>query len=141
MTTADEFAQRLRAAGKRVTRPRLLVNEILEQSATHLTAEEVRRLAEQRGHRVTLPTVYATLNVLVEVDAARIAYLLPGSPLAYEARAESHHHLVCRDCRRVEDVDCAVGPAPCLDPADPQGFEVESAEVTYVGRCPRCAAR
>lgn len=137
--TAEELARRLRNAGKRVTQPRLLVHDILERSADHLTAEDVLRRAGQRGRRVALPTVYAALNALVEVGAARIAYLLPASPLAYESRVGNHHHLVCRDCGRVEDVDCAVGPAPCLDPSDPQGFAVDSAEVTYVGRCPRCA--
>jgi Fur family ferric uptake transcriptional regulator len=84
--------------------------------------------------------VYDALGALVDVGL--VGRIQPaGSPALFEARVgDNHHHLICRTCGRVADVDCAVGSAPCLTAADGLGFEVDEAEVIYWGHCPRCAA-
>jgi len=88
-----------------------------------------------------LQSVYDALGILVSEGLIR--RIQPaGSPARYEDRVgDNHHHLICRTCGRVVDVDCTVGSAPCLTAADDQGFEIDEAEVAYWGRCPECAAQ
>jgi Fur family ferric uptake transcriptional regulator len=136
---ADELQQLLRGADLRVTRPRLAVLDAVH-AAPHADTEALIRAA-----RVALPTVshqavYDVLRVLT--DAGLVRRIQPaGSVARYEARVgDNHHHLVCRSCGTVVDVDCAVGEVPCLTAADDQGFVVDEAEVTYWGLCPSCAA-
>lgn len=147
-TTRDEDERTLlRGVGLRVTRPRLAVLTALADhphadASTVLAA--VRRALPGTSHQA----VYDCLHALTEAGLVRS--LQPaGSPARYEiCTGDNHHHLVCRECGAVSDVDCSVGAAPCLEPAlDPAalgpqagGFVVDEAEVIYWGRCARCAA-
>jgi len=85
--------------------------------------------------------VYDVLNVLVEVGLIR--RIQPaGSPALFETRvSDNHHHVICRDCGRAADVDCAVGSAPCLAAVDDKGYDIDEAEVIYWGRCPECQSK
>jgi Fur family transcriptional regulator, stress-responsive regulator len=130
----------LRAHGLRVTRPRLAVLEILAEGG-HLEVEEIASRVRQRIDTVSTQAVYDVLGALSRAGLAR--RIEPaGSPAQYEARVgDNHHHVVCRGCGAVADVDCAVGHAPCLEPSNSEGFEVDEAEVTFWGLCPTCQAR
>jgi Fur family transcriptional regulator, stress-responsive regulator len=129
---------RLRARGLRVTRPRLAVLNILTESRTHLDVDEITARARQRLDSVSVQAVYDVLGALARAGLAR--RIAPaGGAARYEARAgDNHHHLVCRHCGLITDVDCATGSAPCLDPIDAAGFIIDEAEVTYWGLCPAC---
>ena len=106
----------------------------------HATADEVAQAVRGEIGVISRQAVYDALGVLAERGLLR-RIQLPGSPARYEDRVgDNHHHLICRDCGRVVDVDCAVGDAPCLTPSDDSGFQVEEAEVVYRGRCPDCLA-
>jgi Fur family ferric uptake transcriptional regulator len=104
----------------------------------HLTADEIERAVRAEIGSVSRQAVYDAVNVLA--DNGLIRRIQPArSPARFEDRVDdNHHHLVCRACGRVVDVDCAVGGAPCLVPADPHGFVVDEAEVVYWGLCPDC---
>ena len=127
----------LRARGLRVTRPRLAVLDILGQGG-HLEVEEITRQARQRLDSVSTQAVYDVFGALARAGLAR--RIEPaGSPARYEARSgDNHHHIVCRGCGAIADVDCATGAAPCLDPSQTHGFALDEAEVTYWGLCPKC---
>jgi Fur family ferric uptake transcriptional regulator len=127
----------LRAHGLRVTKPRLAVLDVLRQGG-HLEVEEITRQVRLRLDSVSTQAVYDVLGALARSGLAR--RLEPaGSPARYEARTgDNHHHIVCRGCGSITDVDCATGSAPCLDPAQTHGFAVDEAEVTYWGLCPAC---
>lgn len=127
----------LRERGLRVTRPRLAVLDILGQGG-HLEVEEITRQARQRLDSVSTQAVYDVLGALARAGLAR--RIEPaGSPARYEARSgDNHHHIVCRGCGAIADVDCATGAAPCLDPSQTHGFALDEAEVTYWGLCPSC---
>jgi Fur family transcriptional regulator, stress-responsive regulator len=129
--------QLLRTAGLRVTRPRLAVLEVLAQGG-HLEVEEVTRQARERLDSVSVQAVYDVLGALSRAGLAR--RIEPaGSPARFEARVgDNHHHIVCRGCGTIEDVDCSVGERPCLAPGTGHGFEVDEAEVTFWGLCPAC---
>jgi Fur family ferric uptake transcriptional regulator len=129
----------LRAHGLRVTKPRLAVLEILSKGG-HLEVEEITRQARAQLDSVSTQAVYDVLGALARAGLAR--RIEPaGSPALYEARTgDNHHHVVCRSCGAIGDVDCAVGSAPCLDPSDTHGFLIDEAEVTYWGLCPACAS-
>jgi Fur family ferric uptake transcriptional regulator len=131
------WTDRLRAVGLRVTRPRLAVLDVL---ATHPHADADTIVTAAREQRPTLSpqAVYGVLGALVDNGLAR--RIEPaGAPALFELRVgDNHHHLVCRECGAVADVDCAVGAAPCLEPSDAAGYVVEEAEVVFWGRCPRC---
>ena len=130
-------ADRLRAAGLRVTAPRLAVLEALLEGG-HLSADQVATAVRDRLGTVSTQAVYDVLHALVGSGLA--AHVEPaGSPARYEARiADNHHHVVCRRCGAVADVDCAVGEVPCLEPSATSGFVIDRAEVTYWGLCPAC---
>jgi Fur family transcriptional regulator, stress-responsive regulator len=130
----------LRKHGLRVTKPRLAVLDILSQGG-HLEVEEITRQARTQLDSVSTQAIYDVLGALARAGLAR--RIEPaGSPALYEARAgDNHHHIVCRACGAIADVDCAVGSAPCLDPNRTHGFVVDEAEVTYWGLCPECRAR
>ena len=137
MTTTGE--QLLRARGLRVTRPRLAVLEVLTQGG-HLEVDDITRQVRERLETVSTQAVYDVLGALSRAGLAR--RLEPaGSPARFEARVgDNHHHLVCRSCGTIADIDCAVGETPCLDPGMGHGFEVDEAEVTFWGLCPACQA-
>jgi Fe2+ or Zn2+ uptake regulation protein len=137
--TTEELTRALRAASLRVTRPRLAVLEAVH-AHPHADTETVIRAARERLDAVSHQAVYDVLRALSEAGLVR--RIEPaGSVARYEARTgDNHHHVVCRGCGTVADVDCAVGPAPCLVPSDDHGFVIDEAEVVFWGRCPACTA-
>ena len=130
----------LRSHGVQVTAQRLAVLRAVE-SGPHATADAVAERARQDIGAISRQSVYDALNTLV--DSGIVRRIQPaGSPARFEARiGDNHHHLVCRECGDVVDVDCAVGYTPCLTASDDLGFEIDEAEVNYWGRCPACARR
>jgi len=135
--TDNPIEHLLRARGLRVTRPRLAVLEVLAEGG-HLEVDEITDRVRQRLDSVSVQAIYDVLGALSRAGLAR--RIEPaGSPARYERRAgDNHHHVVCRGCGAVADVDCAKGEAPCLDPSAAQGFVVDEAEVTFWGLCPVC---
>jgi Fur family transcriptional regulator, stress-responsive regulator len=135
METAWE--ERLRTARLRVTRPRLAVLDVLVRHP-HVDAETIATAARTVHPSISPQAVYGVLKALVAGGLAR--RIEPaGAPALYELRVgDNHHHLVCRECGAVADVDCAVGAAPCLTPSDTAGFVVEEAEVVFWGLCADC---
>lgn len=129
----------LRGAGLRVTRPRTAVLDAL-QVHPHSDSAEVFTAVRAELPAVSRQAVYDCLNALA--TAGLVRRLQPaGSTARYELRVgDNHHHLVCRSCGSVVDVDCAVGQAPCLEPSDRHGFALDEAEVIFWGLCPACAA-
>lgn len=129
----------LRGRGLRVTRPRLAVLEVLAEGG-HLEVDEIATRVRALLDSVSTQAVYDVLSALARVGLAR--RIEPaGSPARYEARTgDNHHHVVCRGCGAIADVDCAVGEAPCLDPSSPGGFVIDEAEVTFWGLCASCQA-
>jgi Fe2+ or Zn2+ uptake regulation protein len=130
----EEF---LRHHGLRVTKPRLAVLEVLDAGG-HLEVDEIVRQVRQRLASVSTQAVYDVLGVLARSGLAR--RIEPaGSPALYERRAgDNHHHVVCRGCGAIADVECAIDEAPCLDPSSAEGFVIDEAEVTFWGLCPAC---
>ena len=133
-------AQALRDRGLNVTPQRLAVLEVVS-SHQHSTADGILELVRTRIGTISRQAVYDSLSALVEAGIVR--RIEPaGSPARYETRVgDNHHHVVCRTCGALADVDCAVGDAPCLTAASDQGFVIDEAEVVYWGRCPQCAER
>ena len=131
----------LRSKGLRVTRPRLAVLEILATHPGHLDVEEIAELVRGRLDSVSTQAVYDVLSALSRAGLTR--RIEPaGSPAHFEGRVgDNHHHVVCRGCGAIADVDCAVGSAPCLEPSQSHGFEIDEAEVTFWGLCPDCQTR
>jgi Fur family ferric uptake transcriptional regulator len=127
----------LRTHGLRVTRPRLAVLDVLTQGG-HLEVDEITRQVRSRIDSVSTQGVYDVLGALSRAGLAR--RIEPaGSPARYEARVgDNHHHIVCRSCGAIEDVDCVRGERPCLVPGLGHGFEIDEAEVTFWGLCPDC---
>jgi Fur family ferric uptake transcriptional regulator len=134
---ATDSAALLRARGIHVTAQRLAVLRAVA-SEPHTTAEAVAALARTEIGAISLQSVYDALGLLVSEGLIR--RIQPsGSPALFEDRVgDNHHHLICRACGRVVDVDCAAGPAPCLTPARNRGYQIDEAEVAYWGRCPDC---
>jgi len=140
MADRENHERDLRAAGLRVTRPRLAVLDAVH-AHPHLDTEALIAAARTRLDAVSHQAVYDVLRVLT--DTGLLRRIQPqGSVARYEARVgDNHHHLVCRSCGVITDVDCATGEAPCLTPsADaPPGFVVDEAEIVFWGRCSSCA--
>jgi Fur family ferric uptake transcriptional regulator len=133
-------ADLLRQHGIQVTAQRLAVLRAVS-AQPHITADAVAEVVRAEIGAISRQSVYDALGVLVEKGLLRRIQPV-GSPARFEDRVgDNHHHLICRICGRVVDVDCAVGSAPCLTAADDQGFEIDEAEVAYWGRCPECAAQ
>ena len=137
-TPVDDGAL-LRRHGLQVTAQRLAVLRAV-CDRPHSTTEEISRLVRREIGAISRQAVYDALAALTERGIVR--RIQPaGSPARYETRVgDNHHHLVCRRCGRMVDVDCAVGGAPCLTAADDFGYEIDEAEVVYWGRCPQCVA-
>jgi Fe2+ or Zn2+ uptake regulation protein len=129
----------LREHGLQVTAQRLAVLRAVS-SHPHSTADDVDKAVRAEIGSISRQAVYDALGVLTDKQVLR--RIQPaGSPARYEDRVgDNHHHLLCRSCGRMVDVDCAVGDTPCLTAADDSGYEVDEAEVTYWGRCPECIA-
>jgi len=129
----------LRRHGLHVTAQRLAVMRAVSHGP-HGTADDVYNVVRAEIGAISRQAVYDALAALT--DKGLLRRIQPaGSPARYESRVgDNHHHLVCRSCSRMVDVDCAVGETPCLTAADDSGYEIDEAEVVYWGRCPECAA-
>ncbi|MCG2621496.1 transcriptional repressor [Arthrobacter sp. I2-34] len=131
------WAERLHDHGRRVTRQRLAVLDAVEH-APHAVAEDVVSAVRAELPGITVQSVYVVLSDLTDSGLLR-RIEVPRNPARYETRVgDNHHHMVCRSCGRIDDVDCAVGAAPCLTAAGDHGFTIDEAEVTYWGTCPDC---
>jgi Fur family ferric uptake transcriptional regulator len=129
----------LRGAALRVTRPRVAVLTAVH-AHPHADTDQIIGVARQELGEVSHQAVYDVLRALTL--AGLIRRIEPaGSVARYESRVgDNHHHIVCRSCGVIADVDCAVGETPCLTAANDHGFTIDEAEVTYWGRCPDCIA-
>ena len=130
-------ADLLREHGLQVTAQRVAVLRAVTGRA-HSTADDIAAAVRDEIGTISRQAVYDVLRALEDKGLVR-RIQPPRSPARYEARVDdNHHHLICRDCGAIVDVDCAVGSAPCLQAADDHGYEIERAEVIYWGRCPAC---
>ena len=127
----------LRAHGLRITAQRLAVLRAVAERP-HSTADDIDEVVRAGIGAVSRQAVYDALAVFVATGLLR--RIQPaGSPARYETRvSDNHHHVICRTCNRMADVDCAVGYTPCLTAADALGYEIDEAEVVYWGLCPEC---
>ena len=133
---------RLRAAGLRVTKQRVAILDVLQDAQPlheHLTVAAIAQRARPLAGSMSLQTAYDCLDALTEACLLR-AIEPAGHPVRYEARvADGHHHLVCRRCGELTDVDDVIGVDACLTPQMTAGFVVDTTEVTFWGLCPACA--
>ena len=129
----------LRRHGLHVTAQRLAVLRAVSDRP-HSTADDIYHVVQADIGAISVQAVYNTLGALT--DKGLVRRIQPaGSSARYENRVhDNHHHLICRTCTRMVDVDCAVGDTPCLTAADDSGYEIDEAEVMYWGRCPECLA-
>ncbi|WUJ56483.1 transcriptional repressor [Kribbella sp. NBC_00382] len=137
MVATTEFEHRLRGAALRVTRPRVAVLAAVEENP-HADTDTI--IQSVRGELdVSHQAVYDVLRALT--SAGLLRRIQPtGSVARYEGRVgDNHHHVVCRSCGAIEDVDCAHGSAPCLTASDDHGYVIDEAEVVYWGLCPTCS--
>ena len=132
-------AQQLRDSGVHVTAQRVAVLRVVA-ARPHVTADDVAESVRAELGTISLQAVYDGLSALV--GAGLVRRIEPaGSPARFETRVrDNHHHLICRECGSMVDVDCAVGDTPCLTAADDFGFDIDEAEVVYWGHCPQCVA-
>ena len=132
-----QHSEQLRSHGLSVTAQRLEILRTVEANP-HISADAVTELAAENLGAISKQSVYDTLNTLVEKGLLR--RIQPtGSSARYEDRInDNHHHIVCRVCGTVADVDCAVGQRPCLTASETHGFIIDEAEVVYWGQCPSC---
>ncbi len=137
MPTSDALEELLRGASLRVTRPRLAVLEAVHDHP-HADTDTLIGASRARMGEVSHQAVYDVLRVLT--TAGLVRRIQPsGSVARYESRVgDNHHHVVCRSCGTIADVDCAVGETPCLTADTDHGFEIDEAEVVYWGTCPAC---
>ncbi|MEU3343023.1 Fur family transcriptional regulator [Streptomyces sp. NPDC006668] len=133
-TVADE----LRGAGLRLTAARAALLETVREG-DHLDVDTIASRVRERVGHISVQAMYEALHALTAAGLVR-RLDLPGSPARFEGRVgDNHHHLACRSCGVVADVDCAVGHAPCLTASDDRGFAVGETEVIYWGQCPSCS--
>ena len=137
MPTASDFERMLRGASLRVTAPRIAVLSAVHEHP-HADTDSIIGVVRQNLGAVSHQAVYDVLRALT--GAGLLRRIEPqGSVARYEARVgDNHHHVVCRSCGAIADVDCATGAAPCLDASDDHGFVIDEAEVIYWGTCPDC---
>jgi Fur family transcriptional regulator, stress-responsive regulator len=138
-TTTQDAEELLRAAALRVTRPRVAVLSAVSDRP-HADTDTILSAVRAEVGAVSHQAVYDVLRVLT--DAGLVRRIQPaGSVARYEARiGDNHHHVVCRSCGSIADVDCATGETPCLTASDDGGFAIDEAEVVYWGRCPTCTS-
>ena len=132
-------AEELRGAGLRVTAARVALLETV-RAGDHLGVEAIASGVRDRVGHVSLQAVYESLHALTAAGLVR-RIQPPGGPARFEGRVgDNHHHVLCRSCGALADVDCAVGEAPCLTASDDHGFAIDEAEVIYRGLCPDCSS-
>ncbi len=136
---SDDLVALLHARGGRATPQRLLILRELRRRACHATADDVRRAVHDELPGTSTPTVYATLELLVELGLARRVVAGPGATL-YDPRTAPHQHSVCRACGRVDDVDCDVDVPALMDAGRAAGFQADAVDVVISGLCADCAA-
>jgi Fe2+ or Zn2+ uptake regulation protein len=130
----------LREASLRVTRPRVAVLAAVYEHPHADTLSIIGHVRADLGD-VSQQAVYDVLRVLTDAELVR-RIVPPGSVARYESRVgDNHHHVVCRACGAVADVDCAVGDAPCMTPAEDHGYAIDETEVVYWGVCPACSVQ
>ena len=136
---ATALADSIRHAGLRVTEPRVAVLGVLENES-HIEAERVFRAVLPLVPGTSVQAVHGILAAFTQAGLVR--RIEPAhSPALYERRVgDNHHHVVCTGCGAVEDIDCTVGHSPCLTPSSSNGFQIQTAEVTFWGLCPACQA-
>ena len=132
-------ADLLRQRGIQVTAQRLAVLRAVSRRP-HVTADVVADLVRREIGAISLQSVYDALGLLAAEGLVRRIQPAGSAALFEDRVGDNHHHLICRDCARMVDVDCAVGETPCLTAADASGYEIDEAEVIYWGRCPECVA-
>jgi len=134
-----DFTSLLRRHHVQVTAQRLAVLRAVSRRP-HGTADDVAEIVRSEIGAISRQAVYDALATLA--DKGIVRRIQPaGSPARFEDRVgDNHHHLICRTCGKMVDVDCAVGATPCLTAADDSGYEIDEAEVIYWGRCPKCVA-
>ncbi|MCO1574407.1 transcriptional repressor [Crossiella sp. NPDC003009] len=138
MPTTSDFERMLRGVSLRVTRPRLAVLSAVHEHP-HADTDSILGVVRADLGAVSHQAVYDVLRALTTAGLLR-RIEPPGLVARYEARVgDNHHHLVCRSCGAIVDVDCAVGEAPCLTAAEDHGFAIDEAEVIYWGVCPDCS--
>ena len=126
----------LKAAGMQVTAQRVAVYRAVHQTP-HAIADEIAQTVREELGAISRQAVYDALNAMA--DQGILRRIQPaGSAARYEHRVDNHHHLACRQCGSVIDIDCAVGSAPCLIADDDHGYQIDEAEVIYWGICPGC---
>ena len=137
MHTGSDFERMLRDAALRVTRPRLAVMAAVH-AHPHSDTDSIFGVVRRELPQVSRQAVYDVLSVLSAAGLVR--RIQPsGSVARYEGRVgDNHHHVVCRSCGAIADVDCAVGETPCLTASDDRGYSIDEAEVIYWGLCPEC---
>jgi Fe2+ or Zn2+ uptake regulation protein len=137
--TTSDFERLLRSAALRVTRPRVAVLAAVHDHP-HAETDSIIGVVREDAGEVSHQAVYDVLRALTAAGLVRRIQPM-GSVARYEARVgDNHHHVVCRSCGAIADVDCAVGYTPCLTAVDDSGYEIGEAEVIYWGRCPDCVA-
>jgi Fe2+ or Zn2+ uptake regulation protein len=138
MPATSELARGLRGAGLRVTRPRVAVLAAVREHP-HADTNSIIALVREDLGEVSQQAVYDVLRALTAAGLVRRIHP-PGSVARYESRVgDNHHHVVCRSCGAIADVDCAVGRAPCLTVADHHGYAIDETEVVHRGLCPGCS--
>jgi Fe2+ or Zn2+ uptake regulation protein len=138
MPGSSEFERMLRGASLRVTRPRVAVLATVHDHP-HADTHSIIGVVREHLGEVSQQTVYDVLRALTDAGLVRRIHP-PGSVARYESRVgDNHHHVVCRSCDVIADVDCAVGTAPCLIASDDHGFAIDEAEVIYWGLCSGCS--
>jgi Fe2+ or Zn2+ uptake regulation protein len=133
-----DLVELLHSRGQRVTSQRLVILRELRRREQHATAEEIHRAVVQELPGISVPTIYATLDLFVELGLAR--RIEAGGAALYDARLEPHQHAVCRRCGRVQDVDGRLNANALLSTARAAGFEPQGAELIISGLCAECAA-
>jgi Fe2+ or Zn2+ uptake regulation protein len=138
VSTISDFERMLRGAALRVTRPRVAVLSAVHDHP-HADTDSILGVVREDLGGVSHQAVYDVLRALTSAGLVR-RIEPPGSVARYESRVgDNHHHVVCRSCGAIADVDCAVGTTPCLTASDDNGFVIDEAEVVYWGLCPDCS--
>jgi len=138
VSTISDFERMLRGAALRVTRPRVAVLSAVHDHP-HADTDSILGVVREDLGGVSHQAVYDVLRALTSAGLVR-RIEPPGSVARYESRVgDNHHHVVCRSCGVIADVDCAVGTTPCLTASDDNGFVIDEAEVVYWGLCPDCS--
>jgi Fe2+ or Zn2+ uptake regulation protein len=138
MLAISELERMVRGASLSVTRPRVAVLAAVQEHP-HADTNSIIGLVRESLGEVSHQAVYDVLRALTAAGLVRRIHP-PGSVARYESRVgDNHHHVVCRSCGAIADVDCAVGTAPCLTAADQHGYAIDEAEVVYWGLCPECS--